>query len=131
MTSFSFPHNTNTEQALSIVRDRLKTAQLNTTRTVIAATIGGQWYAVAYKGSQGWCEANTTQRAQSLPSGQFPSIPPTALDIYCKLRGWQGGTIHQAVSDLRQQGTSFKDRLMDELPAAEWDTMGVDALLSA
>lgn len=129
--NFNFD-NATTEQALKIVRESLKTAQLNDKGNVIAALHNGRnWKAVAYKGSQGWCNTTKEQRGVSLPEAQFPPIPPTALDIYCQLRGWSGGTIHQAVKDLRTQGRSFRDRLLDELPQAEWDTMGVDALLSA
>jgi hypothetical protein len=124
-------NNSTTEQALEIVHERLKTAQLNDKKNVIAATMGGKWKAVAYKGAEGWCNATMAQQAVDLPANQFPPIPPTALEIYCQLRGWAGGTIHQAVEDLRSQGRSFRERLLDELPRAEYDTMGVDALLSA
>lgn len=128
--NFQF-NNSTTEQALAIVRERFKTAQLNDKRTVIAATSGGKWKAIAYKGAQGWCNATMAQQSVDLPTHQFPQIPPTALEIYCELRGWAGGTIQQAVNDLREQGRSFRERLLDELPRAEYDTMGVDALLSA
>lgn len=128
--NFNF-NNATTEQALSIVRVRLNTAQLNDKSNVIAATKGGQWRAVAYKGAQGWCNATMAQQGVDLPAAQFREIPPTALEIYCALRDWQGGTLEQAVRDLRKQGASFKDRLLERLPLAEWDTVGVDALLSA
>jgi len=119
------------DQALSVVREHLKTAQLNKSRTVIAATKGGEWTAVAYKGTDGWMPATMQQMGQALPAAQFPPIPPTALEVYCNLRGWAGGTIHQAIADLKQQGNEFRDRLLDALTAAEWDGNGVDLLLAA
>ena len=122
---------TTPDQALSIVREKLKTAQLNKSRTVIAATKGGEWTAVAYKATDGWKPATVAQMAQALPAAQFPEIPPTALEVYCKVRGWKGGTIHQAIADLKEQGAEFRDRLLSALPAAEWDSYGVDALLAA
>ncbi len=124
-------HTASTEEALAIVRLSLKTAQLNKTSTVIAALKGREWYAVAYKGSEGWCKASPAQQVSPLPSASFPAIPPTALEIYCALRGWAGGTIHGAVADLRQQGASFRDRLLDELCTADDKDPGVEMLLGA
>lgn len=120
-----------TEEALNIVRKDLKTAQLNKTATVIAAVRGGEWIAVAYKGTEGWMKATNAHQAQPLPAAQFPPIPPTALEVYCKVRGWAGGTIHQAIQDLKKQGNDFRERLLNELPAAQWDDYGVNALLAA
>lgn len=120
-----------TQEALSEIRKTLSTAQLNKAGNVIAALKGGQWKAVAYKGSGGWMKATEAQQAHALPANLFPAPPPTALEVYCKLRGWAGGTIHGAIADLKTQGASFRDRLLDELPACEWDTMGVESLLKA
>lgn len=120
----------NAAQALGIVRQTLRSAQLNITSTVIAALKGREWYAVAYRGSEGWCKASAAQQVSPLDPSKFPAIPPTALEIYCGLRGWAGGTIFQAVQDLRQQGASFRDRLLDELVRADDNDDGVDLLLS-
>jgi len=124
-------NNFTTQEALAHVRMSLKTAALNKTATVIGATKGGVWRAVMVKGSEGWRMASAAQQAAAIPQGQFPAIPPTALEIYCTLRGWSGGTIHGAIQDLRQQGEAFRERLLNALPAAEWDSTGVDALLGA
>ncbi len=119
-----------TQEALAIVRLTLSRAQLNKAGTVIAAMKNGQWYAVAYKGSEGWMPATQAQQAQPLPPALFPPVPPTALEVYCKVRGWAGGTIHGAIADLKTQGETFRDRLLDELLACG-DAHGVDLLLAA
>lgn len=33
------------------------------------------------------------------------------LDIYCKFKGWQGGTIHQAMEDFQTLDIKEKDKL--------------------
>jgi hypothetical protein len=43
----------------------------------------------------------------------------TTLDLYCSFRGWQGGTIHQALADFnsltRTQQDEFCNRLIASL----------------
>lgn len=119
------------DQALSVVRTKLKRAELNKARTVIAAVRDGHWYPVAYKGSEGWLPATMAQKGNALPATMFPSIPPTALEVYCKLRGWAGGTIHQAVADLKKQGKEFRDELLDALNRVPTDDTGLDMILGA
>lgn len=119
------------QEALTHVRMSLKTAALNKTQTVIGATKAGVWRAVMVKGSEGWRMASAAQQAAAIPQGQFPAIPPTAMDIYLKLAGKQGGTIHQAIADVKKQGREFRERLVEELSAATWDLMGTEALMEA
>lgn len=119
------------EAALAQVRLTLKNAQPNNAGTVIAALKSNQWHAVAYKTSEGWMSATMNQQAQALPAHLFPAIPPTALQVYCQAVGWQGGTIHQAIADLKKQSNDFRNRLLEALPKAEWDAHGVDMLLAA
>ena len=120
-----------TEEALAVVRTKLATAQLNKTGTVIAATKGGTWRAVAYKGNLGWAWATEAQQAVALPDASFPPAPPTALEVYLKVAGKQGGTIHQAIADVKSQGRTFRERLVDELSAALWDRSGAEKLMEA
>lgn len=120
-----------TEEALALVRENLTTAQLNKAGNVIAATKGGTWRAVAYKGNLGWSWATPAQQAAILPDAQFPPQPPTALEVYLKVAGLQGGTIHQAIADVKSQGRNFRERLVAELDAAFWDRAGVEKLLEA
>ena len=39
----------------------------------------------------------------------------TLLEIYCKARNWQGGTIHQILPDFRQLTLKEKDHVITEI----------------
>ena len=132
------PTGPDASTALACVRERYKGAYLSKDETVIAALKGGEWHVLALKDGDGWRASSFREEAVVMPKDQFPAIPPTALEIYCKLRGWSGGTIHQALRDFKEQAHSFRQRVMDELPKAAWDTAGretfqaaADELLSA
>lgn len=122
---------TTKEEALNVVRKELKTAALNKTGTVIGATKGGVWRAVAILGHEGWKWASDAQQAADIPQGQFPSVPPCALEVYLSLAGKQGGTIHGAIADVKKQGREFRERLVAGLEAVLWDDMGKEALMEA
>jgi len=37
-------------------------------------------------------------------------MPTNTLDLYCKFRGWQGGTIHHAMEDFKRIPLKDKDK---------------------
>jgi len=41
----------------------------------------------------------------------------TTLDLYCAFKGWQGGTIHQALEDFRSLPLARKDDFCNTLMA--------------
>jgi hypothetical protein len=47
-------------------------------------------------------------------------MPNNTLGLYCKFRGWQGGTIHQAMEDFNRLPLKEKDKfcgiLVDTMP---------------